>query len=103
MMKLKRSGVPPRDEPTESDIKHALANIMDNCGSFVVLRREDSSIQTTGTSPNDLLVEYNPDDGPIYRSANHSLSWQFVANVFIPYARRDSEWKELIEWLETDL
>jgi hypothetical protein len=103
MLKLVRSSGQDIDEPTETDLAEALASIMDNQGSFVILEREDSFLQTTGENPDNLFIEYGPVNGPIYRSASHSLSRQFVENIFKLYARRDLEWKELIEWVETDL
>jgi hypothetical protein len=103
MLKLDRSSGPEIDEPTEADIEEAIASIMDNQGSFVILEREESFLQTTAEAPDNLFIEYSPVDGPIYRSTSHSLSRPFVENIFKLYARRDSEWKDLIDWVETAL
>lgn len=94
--------------PTDQQINHAIEDIEDNNGSFVILDTENDFfiandfVQTTGSLPDKLLVEYNSDEKQ-FQTISQNLTTDQVKDIFIQFRHGLSDFKIDFDWKELEL
>src|SRR6056297_37318 len=101
-MKLSASHGKKISEPNNQQISHAIDNIEDNNGSFVILETDKGFVQAAGSLPDELIVEYQI-EGKHFRSVSQNLSADQVKDIFNQFRQGLSDFKRNHDWKETEL
>ena len=101
-MKLSASHGKKISDPTDQEINHAIDDIEDNNGSFVILDTDNGFIQAAGSLPDKLFVEYQI-DGEHFQSTSHDLSTEQVKDIFKQFRHGLSDYKRNYDWKEIEL
>lgn len=101
-MELNRSHGKKIKNPTVDQIYHAIDDIEDRNGSFVILDRDNGFMQVTGKLPSNLHLEYR-EGGKLYGHINNDLSSTKVKTIFESYFNNSNDWRNSYQWKEIDL
>ena len=101
-MKLSASHGKKISEPNNQQISHAIDDIEDNNGSFVILETDKGFVQAAGSLPDELIVEYQI-DGKHFRSVSQNLSADQVKDIFNQFRQGLSDFKRNNDWKEIEL
>ena len=101
-MKLSASHGKKISEPNNQQISHAIDNIEDNNGSFLILETDKGFVQAAGSLPDELIVEYQI-DGKHFRSVSQNLSADQVKDIFKQFRQGLSDFKRNHDWKEIEL
>lgn len=101
-MKLSASHGKKISEPTDQQINHAIEDIEDNNGSFVILDTDNGFVQVAGSLPNKLIVEFRI-DGKHFQSVSQNFSADQVKDIFKQFRHGLRDFKRNYEWKEVEL
>lgn len=101
-MKLSASHGKKISEPTDHQINHAIEEIEDNNGSFVILDTDNGFVQAAGNLPDKLVVEYQI-DGKHFQSISQNLSTDQVKDIFKQFRYGLSDFKRNYDWKEVEI
>ena len=101
-MKLSASHGKKISEPNNQQISHAIDNIEDNNGSFLILETDKGFVQAAGSLPDELIVEYQI-DGKHFRSVSQNLTANQVKDIFNQFRQGLSDFKRNHDWKEIEL
>jgi len=101
-MKLSASHGKKISEPNNQQISHAIDDIEDNNGSFVILETDKGFVQAAGSLPDELIVEYQI-DGKHFRSVSQNLTANQVKDIFNQFRQDLSDFKRNHDWKEIEL
>ncbi|RNC84027.1 MAG: hypothetical protein ED557_09665 [Balneola sp.] len=101
-MKLSASHGKKFSDPTNEQINHAIDDIEDKNGSFVILDTNNGFIQCAGELPDKLIVEYQI-DGKHFQSVSQSLMAHQVKDIFKQFLLGETAFKENYSWKEIEL
>ena len=98
-MRLETEEGPAIEEPTDEQIREALAGLGGESGTFAILTRQDAPCEyvQTGGEENAFVVEYHENDRQ-YRATDDALPLDKTAALFQAYNRGDERWREMVRW-----
>lgn len=102
--KLSASHGLPVENPSATQVTHALLDIEDDNGSFVIVDTAHGFIQTATSTEKGLLLEYRLSDSSIInRAVRMDLSVEEVAIAMEKFRRNDLSWTTDYAWTTEDL